>query len=132
VHNVPDRAGQNLRLSARRWRNTLYARQPCSIKRSRQRAGVRRPTCNCKRFPQRIERETPPDLQLHLIADNYATREHPRVRRWLAEHPRIHMHFTPTSASWLNMVERFFRDLTEKQLRRGAFRSVAVYPSSLW
>jgi transposase len=76
------------------------------------------------RFLQQIDRETPPDLQLHLIADNYATHKHPRVQRWLVRHPRIHMHFTPTSASWLNMVERFFRDLTDKRLRRGVFRSV--------
>ena len=66
----------------------------------------------------------PANLQIHLIADNYATHKHPKVQRWLERHPRFHVHFTPTSASWLNMVERFFRDLTENRLRRGVFRSV--------
>ena len=62
--------------------------------------------------------------QIHMIVDNYATHKHPRVQRWLDRHPRFHMHFTPTGCSWLNMVERFFRDLTENRLRRGVFRSV--------
>ena len=66
----------------------------------------------------------PAHLALHLIGDNYATHKHPKVQRWLARHPRFHMHFTPTSASWLNMVERFFRDLTQNRLRRGVFRDV--------
>ena len=61
---------------------------------------------------------------VHLIADNYATHKHPAVQEWLAKHPRFNMHFTPTSASWLNMVERFFRDLTTERLRRGVFTSV--------
>jgi transposase len=56
--------------------------------------------------------------------DNYATHKHPKVQRWLARHPRFHVHFTPTSSSWLNMVERFFRDLTENGLRRGVFHDV--------
>ena len=56
--------------------------------------------------------------------DNYATHKHDKVQRWLAHHKRFHIHFTPTSSSWLNMVERFFRDLSEKRLRRGVFRSV--------
>ena len=59
-----------------------------------------------------------------MIVDNYATHKHPKVERWLSRHPRFHMHFTPTSCSWLNMVERFFRDLTQNRLRRGIFRSV--------
>src|SRR3546814_16260802 len=62
---------------------------------------------------------------LHLIVDNYATHKHPKVRAWLDKHPRFHMHFTPTSTSWLNMVERFFRDITDKGIRRGAVASVA-------
>ncbi|MFT7460743.1 MAG: transposase [Planctomycetota bacterium] len=62
--------------------------------------------------------------QVHIICDNYATHKHPKVRSWLTYHKRVHVHFTPTSASWLNMVERFFRDLSEKQLRRGVFSSV--------
>jgi transposase len=76
------------------------------------------------KFLRQIERETPADKELHLIADNYATHKHPAVQKWLAKRPRIHMHFTPTSASWLNMVERFFRDITVERLRRGVFTSV--------
>lgn len=76
------------------------------------------------KFLRRIHRQTPKDKELHLICDNYATHKHPKVKEWLAKHPRFHIHFTPTSASWLNMVERFFRDLTVQRLRRGVFRSV--------
>jgi hypothetical protein len=61
---------------------------------------------------------------LYLICDNYATHKHPQVQRWLSRHKRFHVHFTPTSASWLNMVERFFRDLTQNQLKRGIFRDL--------
>lgn len=75
-------------------------------------------------FLRQIDRETPRRKQLHLIVDNYSTHKHAKVRRWLARHPRFHIHFTPTSASWLNMVERFFRDITTRRLRRGVFRSV--------
>ena len=76
------------------------------------------------KFLKKIDRETPKDKTLHLIADNYATHKHPVVQDWLAKHPRFNMHFTPTSASWLNMVERFFRDITTERLRRGVFTSV--------
>ena len=76
------------------------------------------------RFLRILDRRTPADKQLHLIADNYATHKHPVVQRWLLRHPRFHVHFTPTSASWLNMVERFFRDLTVNRIRRGVFRDV--------
>jgi len=76
------------------------------------------------KFLKKIDRETPKDKTLHLIADNYATHKHPVVQEWLAKHPRFVMHFTPTSASWLNMVERFFRDITTERLRRGVFTSV--------
>mgnify|MGYP000031064779 FL=1 len=75
-------------------------------------------------FLRQIDRETPKDKELHLVCDNYATHKHPKVVDWLSKHPRFQMHFTPTSASWLNMVERFFRDITTEQLRRGVFRSV--------
>jgi len=74
------------------------------------------------KFLRLLDAATPAGKQLHLIADNYATHKHPKVQRWLGRHRRFHMHFTPTSASWLNMVERFFRDLTEHRLRRGVFR----------
>jgi len=76
------------------------------------------------KFLRKIDRETPKGKTLHLIADNYATHKHPAVQEWLAKHPRFNMHFTPTSASWLNMVERFFRDITTERLRRGVFTSV--------
>ena len=61
---------------------------------------------------------------MHLIVDNYRTHKHPNVQKWLKRHPRFHMHFIPTSSSWLNLVERWFRDLTDKCIRRGIFRSV--------
>ena len=76
------------------------------------------------KFLRAIDNIVPQDKQIHMIVDNYATHKHPRVQRWLDRHPRFHMHFTPTGCSWLNMVERFFRDLTENRLRRGVFRSV--------
>jgi transposase len=76
------------------------------------------------KFLKQIDRETPKVKTLHLIADNYATHKHPAVQDWLTKHPRFTMHFTPTSASWLNMVERFFRDITTERLRRGVFTSV--------
>lgn len=76
------------------------------------------------KFLRQINRETPRKKDLHLICDNYATHKHPKVRAWLEKHPRFHMHFTPTSASWLNMVERFFRSITTDRLQRGVFHSV--------
>jgi len=75
-------------------------------------------------FLRVIDHVTPPGKELYLIADNYATHKHAKVQRWLKRHPRFHVNFTPTSASWLNMVERFFRDLTQNRLRRGVFRDV--------
>jgi len=75
-------------------------------------------------FLRTINRQTPKGLDLHLIVDNYATHTHPEVTAWLAKHPRFQLHFTPTSASWLNLVERWFREITEKRIRRGAFKSV--------
>jgi transposase len=77
------------------------------------------------KFLRLIDEQTPAKKELHLIADNYATHKHPAVQEWLEGHPRFHMHFTPTSASWTNMVERFFRDITDRRIRRGVFRSVA-------
>lgn len=75
-------------------------------------------------FLKRLERETSTELELHLIVDNYATHKHPHVRAWLERHPRVHLHFTPTSSSWLNLVERFFAEITDKAIRRGVFKSV--------
>jgi transposase len=76
------------------------------------------------RFLKTIDRETPRDLDLHLVVDNYATHKHPKVRSWLDRHPRVHVHFIPTSSSWLNVVESFFSQLTRRRLRRGVFTSV--------
>lgn len=83
------------------------------------------------RFLRLIDRQIPADQAVHLIVDNYATHKHPKVQRWLARHKRFQVHFTPTSASWLNMVERFFRDLTAKRVRRGVFRSVAELQAAI-
>ena len=76
------------------------------------------------KFLKIIDGEVPAGLEVHLIADNYATHKHPKVNAWLKEHPRFQLHFTPTSSSWLNLVERWFRELTDKALRRGVFHSV--------
>jgi transposase len=76
------------------------------------------------KFLKQIDEQTPKGLDLHLIADNYATHKHPKVQSWLKRHPRFHMHFTPTSSSWLNLVERWFREITDKRIRRGTFQSV--------
>jgi transposase len=76
------------------------------------------------RFLELIDQETPAELDLHVIADNYATHKHIKVTRWLKRHPRFHMHFIPTSSSWLNLIERWFREITDKRIRRSAFHSV--------
>jgi transposase len=76
------------------------------------------------RFLQLIDTKTPLDLNLHLIVDNYGTHKHQRVQRWLKRHPRFHLHFTPTSSSWLNMVECWFSQITMKRIRRGSFKNV--------
>jgi len=77
-----------------------------------------------KKFLQRIDAEVPPELDVHLVLDNSSTHKTPAIKRWLAAHPRFVLHFTPTSSSWLNLVERWFAELTSKKLRRGAHRSV--------
>jgi transposase len=76
------------------------------------------------RFLNRVDRETPPDLDLHLVIDNLSAHKSPVVKRWLQRHPRFHFHFTPTSSSWLNLVERWFGEITRKRIRRGVFHSV--------
>jgi transposase len=76
------------------------------------------------KFLRTIDREVPKGLEIHLILDNYSTHKHQNVKTWLAKHPRFHLHFTPTSSSWVNMVERFFGKLTDKAIRRGIFQSV--------
>lgn len=85
------------------------------------------------RFLEQIDQAVPeePDVSLHLVLDNYATHKTPKVRRWFARHPRFHVHFTPTSASWLNQVERFFAAITQKRIRRSAYKSVKQLEQSI-
>src|SRR2546426_923631 len=78
------------------------------------------------RFMRRVDRDTPADLEVHCIVDNYSTHKHPAVQRWLKRNPRFHLHFIPTSSSWLNLVERWFREITTKRIRRGSFPSVEI------
>jgi len=82
-------------------------------------------------FLKRIDRSVKKSLAVHLILDNYGTHKTPAVKAWLAAHPRFQLHFTPTSASWLNLVERFFAEITQKQIRRGAFTSVAELEAAI-
>ena len=82
-------------------------------------------------FLERIEDSTPRRREIHLILDNYGTHTHPKVKEWFAEHPRYHLHFTPTSASWLNLVERWFAEITRKRIRRGTFTSVPALISAI-
>ena len=82
-------------------------------------------------FLRLIHKQTPAGKQIHIIADNYSAHKHPNVQRWLTRHKRFHLHYTPTSSSWLNMVERFFRDITQNRIRRGVFRSVPELISSI-
>lgn len=78
------------------------------------------------RFLKRIDEETPHELDLHLVIDNYSTHKHAGVKSWIKRHPRFRLHFIPTSSSWLNMVERWFREITDKRIRRGSFHNVTV------
>ena len=75
-------------------------------------------------FLNHLDHNVPAELEAHLVADNYPTHKHPRVKAWLARHPRFHLHYTPTYASWLNQVERWFALITHRAIRRGSFRSV--------
>jgi transposase len=83
------------------------------------------------RFLKQIDRETPKDLAIHIIADNYATHKHAKVKDWLRKHQRFHVHFTPTGSSWMNLVERFFADLTSDCIRDGSFQSVRELVDSI-
>ncbi len=83
------------------------------------------------KFLRKIDRETPRDLDIHLILDNYGTHSHPNVKQWLEKHPRFKLHFTPTSCSWANLIERWFAELTRKRIRRGVFRSVPELVSAI-
>ncbi len=84
------------------------------------------------KFLKTIESSTPAGVDLHMILDNYATHKHPKVMRWLAAHPRFHLHFTPTSAYWLNLVERFFRDLSPDVILSGSFGSSNELVDAIW
>jgi transposase len=83
------------------------------------------------RFLKQIERQTPRDLAVHLILDNYSAHKHPAVSTWLRTHSRFHLHYTPTSSSWMNLVERFFRDLNQEILAPGSFASVAALSEAM-
>jgi len=82
-------------------------------------------------FLKQVDANVPSDLGIHLVVDNYATHKHPRVQRWLRRHPRFHVHFIPTSSSWLNLIERWFREITDKRIRRGVFRSVEALVTAI-
>ncbi|WP_268749059.1 IS630 family transposase [Bordetella bronchiseptica] len=82
-------------------------------------------------FLRAIDRAVPQGLDVHCIADNYASHKHPKVRAWLAQRPRWHMHFVPTYSSWLNQIERFFAIITDKAIRRGSFKSVKELTSKI-
>jgi len=84
-----------------------------------------------RKFLRQIDQSIPSDLDIHMILDNYGTHKHPQVQSWLAKHQRFHLHFTPTSSSWLNLVERWFRELTDKRIRRGSFASVPELVSAI-
>jgi len=83
------------------------------------------------RFLRTIDRNIPKSLDLHLVVDNYAAHKHAKVKAWLSRHPRFHLHFTPTSASWINLVERFFAQIAEDAIRRGVFHSVAELETAI-
>jgi transposase len=85
-----------------------------------------------RKFLDRVEASVPPTMDVHLIMDNYGTHKTPRIRAWLAKRPRFHVHFTPTYGSWLNLVERWFAELTTKQIKRGAHRSVPELERAIW
>ena len=83
------------------------------------------------RFLNRLEEATPSDQAIHVIADNLSTHKNPPVQRWLRRHPRVHMHFIPTSSSWLNLVERWFGEITRKRIRRGTFENVPALVTAI-
>ena len=83
-------------------------------------------------FLRKIDKEVAPELGLHIICDNYSTHKHAKVTAWLKRHPRFHLHFTPTSSSWLNLVERFFGEITAKVIRPGSFRSVGALVADIF
>lgn len=124
---LPMRPGQVERRShdyARHGTTSLFAALDIATGRVIGRCYQRHRAAEFRKFLDAIDQAVPADLDLHLVLDNYATHKTPAVKAWLARHPRYHLHFTPTSASWLNQVERWFALLTEKQIRRGVHRSI--------
>ena len=91
----------------------------------------KRDTKEFVRFLDRVEQATPADDAIHVILDNLSTHKSPPVQRWLRRHPRVHFHFIPTSSSWLNLVERWFGEITRDRIRRGTFESVAVLVAAI-
>ena len=85
-----------------------------------------------RKFLDRIDASVPPDREVHIVMDNYGTHKTPRICAWFAKRPRFHVHFTPTYGSWLNLVERWFAELTTKQIRRGAHRSVSELERAIY
>jgi transposase len=100
-----------------------------------ERWGRRRKTSQCERFLNRVDEAVrdriEPGVEVHVVMDNYAAHKTARVERWFARRPRYHVHFTPTGASWLNQVERFFAEITHKRIRRGVFRSVQALEAAI-
>jgi transposase len=118
---VPQRATHDYR---RAGTSSLYAALDIATGKVIGRLHGRHRAIEFKKFLQAIDREVPDELRVHLVLDNSSTHKTPAIQRWLAAHPRFVLHFTPTSSSWLNLVERWFAELTTKKLRRGAHRSV--------
>jgi transposase len=119
---LPERATHDYK---RHGTSSLYAALDISTGQVIGRLHARHRAVEFKRFLQTLDREVPRDLDVHVILDNSSTHKTPAIRKWLTAHPRFVLHFTPTSSSWLNLVERWFAELTTKKLRRGAHRSVA-------
>ena len=120
---VPERATHDYR---RAGTSSLYAALDLTTGKVIGRLHARHRAIEFKRFLQTLDREVPDHLDVHLVLDNSSTHKTPAIRKWLLAHPRFVLHFTPTSSSWLNLVERWFAELTNKLLRRGAHRSVAA------
>src|SRR5258705_13753004 len=131
---LPMRPGQPARRShdyTRHGTTSLFAALDIATGRVIGKCYGRHRTAEFRKFLDEIEAAVPPDLDVHLIMDNYATHKTPLIRRWLAKRPRWHLHFTPTGASWINLVERWFATLTEKQIRRGVHRSTRALATAI-
>jgi transposase len=118
---VPERATHDYK---RHGTSSLYAALDITTGEVIGRLHARHRAIEFKQFLQTLDREVPAELDVHVILDNSSTHKTPAIRKWITAHPRFVLHFTPTSSSWLNLVERWFAELTQKKLRRGAHRSV--------